>query len=253
MVSCYQKKDGCLDPLATNFDPSADNTCCCNYPKIQILVSLNWGSDVFRYNKKYVDAVRDSVSFGYFGAFLRDIKLTDPMRLVYTNDEKLSVQCQINQSIQIASTQNDLLLVTRDRSENYTFGVWRIGNNLIDSLDFTIGLGELLPFAIEQNLESSNPLNKGGNIMYDSTNTRFRSLFLRYNTDIQKDSVSLIDPWDQKFKLSSTLRATIGEDLVVNIVWDLKKLFSGISFKNDGRSTIGNKIKTNIKNSINLK
>lgn len=89
--------------------------------------------------------------------------------------------------------------------------------------------------------------------MYDSTNTRFRSLFLRYNTDIQKDSVSLIDPWDQKFKLSSTLRATIGEDLVVNIVWDLKKLFSGISFKNDGRSTIGNKIKTNIKNSINLK
>ena len=252
-ASCYQKKDGCLDPLANNFDPSADNTCCCNFPKLQFKLALNWGTDVFRYDQKYTDAQGDSITFSYFGAYLRDIKLTNELQQIYTNEENLSILYEINQMSQIASTKNDLLFITRDRAENYPFGTWKIGNTSIDSIEFTLGLGELLPYASGQNLGSSHPLYKGNNVMYDSTNTRFRSFFVKYSYSSIKDSAALNIPWEEKVKFSSPLHASIGEDLTVNVVWDLKKLFSGIAFRIDDRTTIENKIKANIKNSIYLK
>jgi hypothetical protein len=34
LSACFEPKEGCLDIEATNFDASADNDCCCLYPKL---------------------------------------------------------------------------------------------------------------------------------------------------------------------------------------------------------------------------
>ncbi|HMV23421.1 MAG TPA: hypothetical protein PKA71_03780, partial [Saprospiraceae bacterium] len=35
-TACYQPKEGCLDINATNFDATADEECCCQYPVLQL-------------------------------------------------------------------------------------------------------------------------------------------------------------------------------------------------------------------------
>ena len=32
---CYSDIEDCLDPTATNFNPEADEDCCCKYPQIK--------------------------------------------------------------------------------------------------------------------------------------------------------------------------------------------------------------------------
>jgi hypothetical protein len=38
MIGCVESEEGCLDPEASNFDPDADEDCCCTYPQL----TLNW-------------------------------------------------------------------------------------------------------------------------------------------------------------------------------------------------------------------
>ena len=56
--NCRETTEGCLDPEASNFDPSADETCCCEYPQFSIRFSYNnYDTDTtaFGLNKVYND------------------------------------------------------------------------------------------------------------------------------------------------------------------------------------------------------
>jgi len=60
LTSCYERIEGCLDPLATNFAIVADDPCdeCCVYPAFKLQVSHFIGEDSF---------TKDSVMINDFG------------------------------------------------------------------------------------------------------------------------------------------------------------------------------------------
>lgn len=46
---CYSKKEGCLDPYASNYDVSADDACfnCCEYPFLRIKTQNHYGDSTY--------------------------------------------------------------------------------------------------------------------------------------------------------------------------------------------------------------
>ena len=60
LTSCYERIEGCLDPLSTNFAIIADDSCeeCCVYPEFKFQVFHKIGEDVF---------TKDSVMINNFG------------------------------------------------------------------------------------------------------------------------------------------------------------------------------------------
>jgi len=47
--SCYERQEGCTDFNAVNFNASADDHCCCNYPEFSFQLQHRFGPDSVRF------------------------------------------------------------------------------------------------------------------------------------------------------------------------------------------------------------
>ncbi len=47
--SCYERQEGCTDFNAVNFNASADDNCCCNYPEFSFQLQHRFGADSVRF------------------------------------------------------------------------------------------------------------------------------------------------------------------------------------------------------------
>jgi hypothetical protein len=54
--SCYEEREGCLDPAAVNYVVSADINADCNYPRLSFSVSHVWGDSIYSPDSFYYDA-----------------------------------------------------------------------------------------------------------------------------------------------------------------------------------------------------
>lgn len=49
LSSCYERQEGCTDINAVNFNPVADDPCCCNYPALTLQLQHRYGADSIRF------------------------------------------------------------------------------------------------------------------------------------------------------------------------------------------------------------
>jgi len=49
LPSCYERQEGCIDLNAVNFNPIADDACCCNYPTLSFQLQHRYGADSIRF------------------------------------------------------------------------------------------------------------------------------------------------------------------------------------------------------------
>lgn len=55
LLSCYEQQEGCLDPNAVNFDPSADINMDCRYPALTLNIDANGPGVTFSYDSVFYD------------------------------------------------------------------------------------------------------------------------------------------------------------------------------------------------------
>lgn len=57
LMSCYTRKEACLDVLASNYDVSADDACpdCCTYPKLKLEIQHFVKDSVYNFDSIYTN------------------------------------------------------------------------------------------------------------------------------------------------------------------------------------------------------
>jgi hypothetical protein len=73
--SCYQEIEGCLDADATNYNPEADEDCCCTYPVLKLDVLYTYDTVEFILNETFHHTIHDSFKLLEFGILLHDFNL----------------------------------------------------------------------------------------------------------------------------------------------------------------------------------
>lgn len=56
LCSCYEQREGCLDPNAVNFDPSSDLNVDCRYPALTLNFDANGPGVAFSYDSVFYDS-----------------------------------------------------------------------------------------------------------------------------------------------------------------------------------------------------
>lgn len=77
LTSCYERVEGCLDTLSTNFDIASDDTCddCCIYPAISFQVSHRLGDVKYGFDSIIVNNFGQEVKLNQALFFMSDFKL----------------------------------------------------------------------------------------------------------------------------------------------------------------------------------
>lgn len=61
--SCYERLDACTDVNAANFNPAADDHCCCTYPLLSFQLEHRFGEDSIRFLRDSLYVLESGLSF----------------------------------------------------------------------------------------------------------------------------------------------------------------------------------------------
>jgi hypothetical protein len=198
-VGCYEEQEGCLDPLAVNYDVSADINADCEYPALSFSVDHRWGDEIFSTDSFYLDAAGDSIQILFFGVFVRNLEVDTGLRWVALNSNQRSWTLNDNSTIESSAPIGFIQArnFETDWGQLDYFGAF-------DSVRLQIGLG-LLEEVDPNLIEEDHPLNRAIQ-MYDTTEQKFSGWVLRYRRDtassapiVQVSSAETqLIPWSQE-------------------------------------------------------
>lgn len=245
--SCNEKTEGCLDPEASNFDPSADLSCCCEYPQLEVLFSYdNYGTDssAFGLNEVHNDVANNPYLVLELAIYLTDFELIKVDDSIVRVADTLHVNLRNGNALELI---DDILLV---KPNTFQYEIGRMENSgNYKQLRFKVGLGNPASETNPNSVAAEHPLG---------TNGLFRtsaSEYAMYEMSIVKDTANLqnqfiyetIAPAYQiDLDYNFTIQAGFNTRLRVNA--DLKEIFNNIDFQNETEEQINMKIYQNIGN-----
>ena len=74
---CYESEEGCLDPLAKNYDVSADEAGPCNYPDLTMELNQVYDTLIFVPGRAFEATGVDSIKIDTLESILSGFTLTD--------------------------------------------------------------------------------------------------------------------------------------------------------------------------------
>ncbi|MBP7273182.1 MAG: hypothetical protein KA974_05040 [Saprospiraceae bacterium] len=113
LTSCYESREGCLDANATNYDVSADENCCCQYPNLKLTLTHR-ADTVFIYpDSIYTNNIGKSFSIKNFKYYISDVQLQKTDGTVISNNDSLTVFSYENGNIIQKKIWNNFVYVDR--------------------------------------------------------------------------------------------------------------------------------------------
>ena len=146
LSACYQKREGCLDIRAVNYDVRADISCadCCTYPRLSIKLEhravLTDTILPFRYDSVYALASHPDVPFRFHRTryYISEVRLEGSGNTGWVNDSITLYLPQGTDTIPLRVV-NDFVLGDRNFLQAVQLGSW-MGEGSFDRLTFTLGL-----------------------------------------------------------------------------------------------------------------
>ncbi len=244
---CYESKEGCLDVSATNYDASADENCCCTYPKLIVNLdhkvdSINYIKlDSTYYNNLNVPFAIKSVQF-----YLSSFQLKDTI-----NDLTVSVKDSIliNTGDYI---HNDIAFFTRTATSS-NVGQITTGSTF-QQLAFSFGNRTEVDRALPSDFSTSHPLYVQSPAMYDSTAHQYLQMRLEIFNPEQTNITKILTWKDDPITilLDAPYVSDIGYNITYKMALNYLQLLEGIDIWNEDDDTVIEKIKENIPNSFSI-
>ncbi len=222
--SCYEKKEGCLDISAKNYDFGADEPCsdCCVYPTFKLGISHLWGDTTLKHNSFYLNS---------FGQYIKIIEAK--FYISEVSLRKNNAENTINETINvrdlsgnISTIPDDFIFVQTSRF-TYPVGTFNSGREF-DGISFTLGisgnfsaLDEKDSFVEEDNFFSENT--------FIHTNIRMKYVVDSIKMDTLQWSLENFDT-SLNFKLDAEIELPLGKDFVIPLKADYKKLLFNVNF-----------------------
>ena len=241
--NCRETTEGCLDPEASNFDPSADETCCCEYPQFSIRFSYNnYAADTtaFGLNKVYNDDGNNPYFITTINLYLSDFELVRADNSVLRVSDSLAVILQNGTSTNII----DDILILKPNTFKYDIGTTITSGDFV-KIRFKVGLNDLINQINPTEIATTHSLSKDKNL-YASNGYIFNKIDVVTDTSATDviTEFEITTPFvtielDYDFSIYS------GFDKQIKINADLKNLLKTVNFQTDDVPTIQSKIVAN--------
>ncbi|MFK7947722.1 MAG: MbnP family protein [Saprospiraceae bacterium] len=243
IASCGEDIEGCLDPEATNFDPSADVTCCCEYPQLTFKMSYNnyaGDSTTFALNSLYNDDDGTPYYINDLNLYISDFELVRSDNSVETVIDTIGVTLKDGM---IRTLQDDFSILSNNIFQ-YDIGTTNISGDFT-KIRFKIGLNDVASQVNPESVETTHPLSSD-NGLYENDAYVFNKIAIIADT-------SMIDIITNYNVISNAVNIELNHDFTINsgfdteisINADLKKLLNTVDFQNDDYDAIISKIVTN--------
>lgn len=250
--ACGNKKEGCIDVNAVNFDVSAEENCCCVYPRMGLDVEY-YNGDRPLADSVLLDAAGDTVLIDKLTFFISGLLWTNERDEELRGDQRTWLFLTPDNYHDSTRCIDDYYLIRSSGSkvENFTF----TQSTVLRSLSLTIGVADSgwtnQPFYMK---DANHVLAGNIDSMYDYSSNQYRTLRLAYRLKNSADKADTIyvggKDTRKNFKLNLNYHTVLGFNNYVIIRIRLDKLIKGIRFRMDDPETITQKLKENISDAI---
>lgn len=250
LAGCYERKAGCLDLEASNWDASADKNCCCEYPKLKLEVRQRMDTLFFSPDSFYQNDLGQSFRLREALFYLSEFELKQMGQALRVADTvRLKLWPPAGGDTLQQSFTDDFLLVRRGAVDNEV-GEFRTSGTF-DSLRFRLGLPAAVREVIPQKAPTGHPLAVQPEGMWVSRDTGFvyaRLVVERtVNAALQTDTLAFtrlnFDNLVMRFGGIFTHRS--GTDFKLILKVDYLKLVQGVNLSEPDISTLKSQLTAN--------
>ena len=249
---CGNQQEGCTDPLAVNFDVSAEKNCCCRFPS----VILNYGFqyDGMPYNIGNANSNGDTLLDAEGNAFVvRNIRLLFSDFVInkegaepHVFDKRLKAY--------IAGTGDSILTIddyaaisfTNTMVTTFTYKAPLI----LHSLDFKSGATDSAYLFDPLRITTVNhPLYRVRGNFYDSTSMQYQAAIIEILTlkDSTLRTFRVAKPDDSAYHIGlNDFPVKPGFDLRIDLNINFNRLFEGINWDTADQAIIRERIRKNL-------
>ncbi|MFN0033841.1 MAG: hypothetical protein ACKVUS_02165 [Saprospiraceae bacterium] len=155
-AACFEPKEGCLDIAATNFEAGADKDCCCEYPKLVLMVSQVYDTLLFRNDSLYPDAGGHLFRIKSVAFYLSEFQLFQGGNAFKVSDT-LTLQTFVGNDTSSQLFTNDFLLVRRTPID-YAVGTFP-QDGIFEEVNFRLGLSNDAQKIVPSKAPTGHPLS----------------------------------------------------------------------------------------------
>lgn len=240
LSACYEPKQGCLDIEATNFDAAADKNCCCEYPKLVMVVSQRFNDKTWSPDSLYESApghlIRLRNTAFYFSEF--NMVAANGETVVVPDTATLAVFGPNPGDTLFSLFRNDFQLVRRTQVA-YPVGGFR-QPGLFLSASARLGLSEEANKVVPSKAPSGHPLRPQSEELWAGRDTGFVFLQLVVSRDTAAATVpdtlsfTRFDFDNLVIGSGGNFVHTSGYDFQMLLVVDYGAMLQGVDFQNTG-------------------
>lgn len=247
---CFEKKEGCLDVLASNFDAGADKNCCCTYPKLTFDVKHSYDSTNLSLSDVYTNALGQDFKILAIAFYISDVQLR-------SNDQWIAVSNTIGFRDRTGGFHirpDDVTIINR---QTFKFNVGEfLSPGTFDQLRFSIGLKAPESSADPESVSDDHPLSSTSvNQLWDPVDG-YLSYQISLVDTLQQDTLHWKTPATTNalvnLEIDLKIDKQIGEELVIPLEIDYSKWLQSVDIRSDSPEDIEQKIRVGIESSISF-
>ncbi|KXK39979.1 MAG: hypothetical protein J5I52_04645 [Saprospiraceae bacterium] len=224
-TSCYERKEGCLDTYASDYDPSADDVCteCCHYPRLQLAITHLVGDSVYSNSDTLVNQYGQRYIITDVRYYVSDFHL-------YQADQTYNVRELIGNESNKFYRPNDIKII-RSVDKSIDIGSIRAFGTF-DSLRFTQGISRAFLDNTFTDLPTNHVLSQTGRLKDADDNIAYMTVKYRMLDPIDSlVSIAITEPILHPFALKDSINTTRkSENIRCKIKVDYQVLFDDIDF-----------------------
>lgn len=251
--ACYEPKKGCLDVEAENFDVTADDTCCCQYPKLRFILR-------HRYTGLGTEGIwepNNTVSNNLGQAFKFNISyyLSDPVVLQNGNERRPTGEVRLpvffNPGGDTSKTfANSMMLVRRSPLENSS-GEFRF-SGAFQRVSLQLGLPATVQEVNPNRITFVHPLRNQPERLWRTRNEGFANMLVTvaFPPDAPPDTLRFFRSDFERFPITKdgTFKGERGFNTDFQLTADYAELFKNIDLSKKDFPVIKKQMITNLKN-----
>jgi hypothetical protein len=247
IISCYTRKEGCLDTFATNFDVAADDNCtdnCCTYPSIILQIEKKTGDSIFKVEDTLTNTLKQKFRIIDLRFYFSDFSLFQNQGSQTKTREVIS---NADNTIQVA----DDMKIWRWADESVTPGTIRAFGTF-DSLVFHLGMNTVLTNNTFANLPATHALLTANTLKDD--NGKIASMTLRcvrYLSATDTINLAITNTNAYKFVVKNPATTNKGDNTTIKLKVDYSVLMRGVDISLP-KTSIENTIRSNINTFISV-
>lgn len=258
--ACFEAEKACLDVTATNFEPSADESCCCTYPFLNATI-LHRINDTLplTLGQLYAQEQGGSDSFALidFAYYVSDFRLFKQSEVFYIQDTVVLGVLDGADTLSLPF-RDDILAVQRNNQPLHVIDTFPY-EGIFSDISFRIGLKDSLSAVLFNKVPSGHPLGTDNRGLYDAGTNTYAGMWLRLDrvrSPSERDTIELRFapselPTDIRRLTSTQVEQTVGFDLTITIKVDYSIWMQDVDLDADA-STIKDKILQNIEAGISV-